>query len=253
LTYATHGPTLRSREMHMSVAHRVRNRITRGGEDRLWTYRDFIDLPGLAVAATLSRLAKNGRIRRVRKGVYYVPHVTRFGTTSPDPSNVVAAVLTSRGIAWKPSGSAAYNRLGFTTQVSPTTTFAVSRRVRLASSGSRTRLKLRPAAAVRDASADERAMLDALRDLRWIPDTTPERVVARIGDLFRSRRVSFERVARFARREPPRVRAVLGAIGNAIGARRKVLEQLKASLNPMTHFSMGLSDKLDNAREWNIR
>jgi len=239
--------------MHVSIAHRVRSRIARGGEDRLWTYRDFIDLPGLAVAATLSRLARNRHIRRVRKGVYYVPRVTRFGTTSPDPSNVAGAVLTSRGIAWKPSGPAAYNRLGLTTQVSPATTFAVSRKARLVYAGSETRLKVRPAATVRGSSADELAVLDALRDLRWIPDTTPERVLAKIGELFRTRRVSFERVVRFARKEPPRVRALLGAIGSAIGARRKILGGLKESLNPLTHFSLGLSGKLDNAREWNIR
>ena len=237
----------------MSVAHRVLNRINKGGEDRLWTYRDFIDLPGLAVAATLSRLANNGRIRRVRKGVYYLPRVTRFGTTSPDPINVTAAVLKSRGIAWKPSGPAAYNRLGLTTQVSPTPTFAVERKVRLASAGSRTTLKVRPATVVRGTSADELAVLEALRDLRWIPDSTPERVLARIGELFRSRRVSFERVARFARKEPPRVRALLGAVGSTIGSRRKVLGGLKDSLNPLTHFSLGLSGKLENAREWNIR
>jgi len=236
----------------MSVARIVLNRIKSGGEDRLWTYKDFADLPTLAVAAALSRLTKKRRIRRVRKGVYYVPRVTRFGTTNPDPSSVAAAVLTRRGIAWSPTGPAAYNRLGLTTQVSPTTTFAVSRKVRLAS-GSSTRLSLRPAAAVRGASADERAVLDALRDLRWIPDTTPENVIARIADLFRSNRVSFERVARFARREPPRVRAVLGAIGSSIGADPNILEEVKRSLNPMTHFSLGLSDKLEASREWNIR
>jgi hypothetical protein len=237
----------------MSVALKVLSRIKRGGQDRLWTYKDFADLPSLAVAAALSRLTKKGRIRRVRKGVYYVPRVTRFGTTNPDPSSVAAAVLTRRGIAWSPTGPAAYNRLGLTTQVSPTTTFAVSRKVRLTSAGASTRLSLRPAAAVRSASADERAVLDALRDLRWIPDTTPENVIARIGDLFRSNRVSFERVARFARREPPRVRAVLGAIGSSIGADPSALEELRGSLNPMTHFSLGLLDKLETAREWNIR
>lgn len=239
----------------MSVARIVLSRIKRGREDRLWTYKDFADLPSLAVAAALSRLTKRGRIRRARKGVYYVPRVTRFGATNPDPSSVAAAVLTRRGIAWNPTGLAAYNRLGLTTQVSPTTTFAVSRKVRLASVGSSTRLRLslRPGAIVRGATADERAVLDALRDLRWIPDTTPEHVIARIGDLFRSNRISFERVARFARREPPRVRAVLGAIGSSIGADLNILEELKGSLNPMTHFSLGLSDKLETAREWNIR
>jgi hypothetical protein len=235
----------------MSVARTVLKRIERGGLDRVWTYKDFADLPGLAVAAALSRLAKKGRIRRVRKGVYYVPRVTRFGTTRPDPASVAAAVLTRRGIAWRPTGLAAYNRLGLTTQISPTTTFAVSRKVRLAFAGSNTKLSLRPV--VRGANADERAVLDALRDLRWIPDTTPEHVIARIADLFRSKRISFERVAHFARREPPRVRAVLGAIGTTIGAHRHLLEELKESLNPMTHFSLGLADKLRAANEWNIR
>ena len=237
----------------MSVARIVLGRIERGGKDRLWTYKDFADLPSLAVAAALSRLAKKGDIRRIRKGVYYVPRATRFGTTNPDPATVAAAVLTRRGIAWNPTGLAAYNRLGLTAQVSPTTTFAVGRKVRLASAGSSIRLSLRPAAVVRSASADERAVLDALRDLREIPDTTPENIIARIADLFRSNRISFERVARFARREPPRVRAVLGAIGRSIAADPNVLKVLKGSLNPMTHFSLGLSDKLETAREWNIR
>jgi hypothetical protein len=235
----------------MSVARTVLKRIERGGLDRVWTYKDFADLPGLAIAATLSRLARKGRIRRVRKGVYYVPRLTRFGATNPDPASVAAAVLTRRGIAWSPTGPAAYNRLGLTTQVSPTTTFAVSRKVRLGSAGSSTKLTVRPV--VRGASADERAVLDALRDLRWIPDTTPEHVIARIAELFRSKRVSFERAACFARREPPRVRAVLGAIGASIGIRPHLLKDLKGSLNPMTHFFLGLSDKLATAREWNIR
>jgi hypothetical protein len=237
----------------MSVARTVLNRIKKGDEDCLWTYRDFADLPSLAVAAALSRLTKKGCIRRVRNGVYYVPRVTRFGTTTPAPPRVAAAVLTRRGIAWSPTGHAAYNRLGLTTQVSPTTTFAVGRKVRLASVEPSIRLLLRPAAAVRSANADERAVLDALRDLRWIPDTTPENVIARVSDLFRSNRISFARVARFARREPPRVRAVLGAIGSSIVADPNILEELKGSLNPMTHFSLGLSDKLATAREWNIR
>jgi hypothetical protein len=235
----------------MSVARVVLKRIEKSGEDRVWTYKDFADLSGLAVAAALSRLARKGRIRRVRKGVYYAPRVTRFGMTRPEPSSIAAALLRRRGIAWSPTGHAAYNRLGFTTQVSPTTTFAVSRKVRLGSAGLNTKLSFRPV--VRRASADERALLDALRDLRWIADTTPEHVIARIADLFRSKRVSFERVARFARREPPRVRALLGAIGSSIGADPHVLDGLKGSLNPMTHFSLGLSDKLETAREWNIR
>jgi hypothetical protein len=46
---------------------------------------------------------------------------------------------------------------------------------------------------------------------------------------------------------------MLGAIGSSIGADPNILEELRGSLNPMTHFSLGLLDKLETAREWNIR
>ncbi|MCI0625597.1 MAG: hypothetical protein L0387_28785 [Acidobacteria bacterium] len=238
----------------MSVAHIVLGRIKRDGEDRLWTYKDFADLPTLAVSGSTKSPDQKASHSACPKGCLLRPARYAIRNNQPGPSSVAAAVLTRRGIAWSPSGLAAYNRLGLTTQVSPTTTFAVSRKVRLTSAdGSHIKLSLRPAAVVRGASADERAVLDALRELRWIPDTTPEHVIERIADLFRSNRVSFERVARFARREPPRVRAALGAIGNSIGADANILEALKRSLNPTTHFSLRLSDKLAPAREWNIR
>jgi predicted transcriptional regulator of viral defense system len=115
-----------------SIATKVRKRIEHGGEDRLWSYPDFRGLPPLAVAAALSRLSKgpNGLLRRVRRGVYYVPKKTRFGESKPELSHVMAHLLRHRGIAYSPTGTAAYNGLGLTTQVSPRITYRVNRPVR---------------------------------------------------------------------------------------------------------------------------
>ena len=236
-----------------SLAGAVRRRIERGGSDRLWTYGHFTDIPKLAAAAALSRLTKKGIIRRVRKGVYYVPRDTRYGETNPDPTAVAAAVLKRRGIMWRASGPAAYNGLGLTTQMSPTPMFAVNRDVRSLKGGPRTNLRFRRVPVVRNLNHEERAVLDALRDVRWIPDTTPSDVVHRISDLFRSGRLSFSRVSRNSKKEPPRVRAILGAIGDYLGENPNLQEDLRKSLDPTTTFRLGISRTLPTAANWNIK
>ncbi len=236
-----------------SISSLVRAKVERGGSDRLWTYADFVSLPTLAVAATLTRMAKKGAIRRVRKGVYYTPRETRFGASVPDPSRITAAVLDRRGVAWRHSGLPAYNALGLTTQVSPVSTFAVADRLATPRTNSEGRVHLRSVASVKSMASEERAVLDALRDLKTIPDTTPAATLTRIVELFRSGRISFERVLKFGRKEPPRVRALLGVIGTILGKETEVLKPVRDSLNGTTTFKLNLAADFPEAREWNIR
>lgn len=236
-----------------SVAGKVRKRVEKGGPDKLWTYADFSSLPFGAVAAALSRLAKEGIIRRVRKGVYYSPKKTRFGELSPDPATVAAVLLKNRGIEWKPSGLPAYNGLGLTTQVSPVLTLDVPVKVYSITTGAGAKIRLRPRTTVRGLSENERAALDALRDLPRIPGSSPAEATVKIRDLFAAKRLSFNRVARLSHKEPPRVRALLGAIGSEIRADQKVLTTLRNSLNSMTTFRFaGLNAVLRSASEWRI-
>lgn len=236
-----------------SVAGRVRARIRSGRPGTLWTYSNFRDLQPLAVAAALSRLAKDGTVRRVRKGVYYSPRKTRFGELAPDATSVANAVLKRRGMEWKASGLPAYNGLGLTTQISPTVTLDIPKRIYSLRTGTDAPFRLKTAVNVRGMSNDERVSLDALRDLRRIPDTTPAEALSRLMDLFRTGRLSFDRVAIHSLNEPPRVRAMLGAIGSEIGASPHTLARLKKSLNPVTTFHVGLRESIPRAREWRIR
>jgi len=71
-------------------------------------------------------------------------------------------------------------------------------------------------------------------------------------DLIRSGRLSLKRLVRLARHEPPRVRALVGAIGSHLGA-SKAVTHLKKSLNPLTNFALNVSPVLPNATEWQIR
>lgn len=255
LTYKLFSSTLSSvrTKSNNSVAGKVRTRIRRGGPGALWTYSYFRELPPLAVAAALSRLAKEGTIRRIRKGVYYSPRKTRFGELAPEATSVAGAVLKGKRMDWKASGLPAYNGLGLTTQVSPAVTLDVPKRIYSLRTGTGAEVHLKTRATVSGVSAEERVSLDALRDLRRIPNTTPAEVLSKVTDLFRTGRLSFDRVARHSLDEPPRVRAILGAIGSEIGANPRDLDRLRKSLNPVTTFHVGLGESLPRAREWRIR
>ncbi len=108
------------------------------------------------------------------------------------------AALKSRGISAVRSGLPAYNALGLTTQVSAVPTFAVQGNVGSLRTGRKGKIRLRPVTRVHGLRSEERVVLDSLRDLRSIPDTTPEEVLPKIANLFRDARVSYERAARTA-------------------------------------------------------
>jgi Family of unknown function (DUF6088) len=95
------------------IASSVRQRIERGGE-RLWRLQDFRDLPFTAVAQALSRLTREGLLERLSKGVYYRTREATFGKSRPNPAAIQN--LASSKTAIFPSGIAAANLLGFSTQ-----------------------------------------------------------------------------------------------------------------------------------------
>lgn len=69
-----------------------------------------------AFMQAISRLAKNGKIERVSKGIYCIPQKTRFGTVLPS-DHEIADLFISHGNGVL-IGYGLYNSLGITTQVS---------------------------------------------------------------------------------------------------------------------------------------
>ena len=64
---------------------------------------------------------------------------------------------------------------------------------------------------------------------------------------------AFERLLEVSRTEPPRVRAVLGAIGEQIGQPESRLSELRESLNPLSRFDFGILAALAYARQWQAK
>lgn len=63
----------------------------------------------------------------------------------------------------------------------------------------------------------------------------------------------FERLLTAAGNEPPRVRAMLGAIGQEIGIDAEQLAKLKAGLNHLSRFDFGILRGLTDAQEWQAK
>jgi hypothetical protein len=232
------------------TASLVRQRIERGGE-HLWRFDDFCDLPFPAVAQALSRLTRAGTIERLSKGIYYRTRETAFGKSRPNPAAIQK--LASRRKTVFPAGIAAANLLGFTTQ-NPShgevATSALSLPRKLM--GEETVVHTRRPEAWASLSDTDAALLDFLRQRGKASELSPEDTVARTIKLM-AEKGRFERLLKITRSEPPRVRAMLGAIGQQIGKKTKALQPLRASLNPLSQFDFGALSGLAYAHDWQAK
>jgi hypothetical protein len=237
----------------LSIASKVERRILQSKDSQIvWTIHSFSNYPSGAVARILSRLCKKRIIKRIRKGVYYRPIKTILGASVPNQVSVATAAAAIKGQHAILGGHTAYNALGLTTQVAGKTTLVIGSPIRSSSlKNKRIRAVTRPI--YPGMVPTERAVLDALRDINHISDTTPQEIVSRVIHLLSSGKLSFERLARFAlRSEPPRVRALLGAIGEYLDDSLTLLTPLRKSLNQTTMFKIKLGNSLPSARNWNV-
>lgn len=230
-----------------SVAATVRDRVTHGKAD-YWRYSDFADLPASAVAMTLSRMAAEGVLNRVGKGVYYRPHPTAFGASGPAASAVAAQTLRA---PVHPAGLNAANVLGLTTQNPRRPEYATPASAPPQALGNAIVHTGRPASRV-GLSAEDGAILETLRERARNSDLSPQQTIGRLRRLLADED-RFRTLAAVAIEEPPRVRAMLGALGQEFGMPESVLAPLRASLNPLSRFDFGALDSLRSARQWQAK
>jgi len=227
----------------------VRSRIESGGE-RVWRLADFAGMSGMAVAQTLSRLTRQGIIQRLGKGLYYRPRQTAFGLSRPNAARIRALPGRNRTF---PAGTAAANLLGFTT-LNPA-------RVEVATDGlslprlivgKDTVIHTRRPASWRELSETDAAILDFLRNRGKASELPAEETVDKLLAYCRQPG-RFARLLKVAASEPPRVRAMLGAIGQQLGQQAGRLSILRRGLNPLSRFDFGALGALAHAKEWQAK
>lgn len=119
---------------------KIKQRIIGKGRGAIFAPLDFLDIGSRAsVDQALSRLADQGVIRRLTRGLYDYPKKSpRFGYLSPSAGDIAKAVARKDNQVLQPSPAMAANQLGLSTQVpskptymtdGPTRTKTVGRQV----------------------------------------------------------------------------------------------------------------------------
>ncbi len=106
--------------MLKAESRQVLARIYGYGRGYVFTPKDFVDLASPSnIRKILTRLKKQGKIRRLARGIYEYPAYSKLlrAPASPDPDAIARAF--ARAYGWKiiASGQTALNLLGLSTQV----------------------------------------------------------------------------------------------------------------------------------------
>lgn len=197
-----------------SVASEVREAVLKS-RDRFWRPEDFAG-SAEAVAKALSRLTCEGKLRRVRRGLYWRGTTTHLGMAPPPPDRFVYEIVDELGIG--PANWSAGLALGLSSQVPRRETIAVPGRaprnpgnVRFVSRAASTKRR------------DERlrylevALLEVLRDWDTVVEVPDDVALERIADLAVTGTLRLDRVVRASKTEPPRVRERLRRLLTALG------------------------------------
>jgi hypothetical protein len=108
-----------------TVTQQIIKRIRAKRRGWVFAPKDFIDLGSRAIVdQVLSRLTRQGIIRRLDRGVYDFPKQHAIlGTLSPDANGLARAVATKTASKILASGASAANILGISTQVPAKATY----------------------------------------------------------------------------------------------------------------------------------
>lgn len=240
----------------MTLAAQIRTRIARLNEGKTFGYADL----GIAkeeyqtAAKVLERLQTKGIIKKISKGVFYKPKQTVFGELKPDYTEQLRPYLFENGkrIAYE-TGFSLYNRLGLTTQM--------AFRIKIASRGKRISINrgalkadaVKSYAEVTEANYELLGFLDAIKDVKKIPDCTVSKAVKIISSKINNlNEKQTTELIKYALLYPPRVRALAGAILENF-TKKADTQKLKESLNPLTKIKLGLKEsELPTIQNWNI-
>ena len=155
--------------------------------------------------------------------------------------------------ALQPAGLSAANVLGLTSQVPMRPVIATtSAAMSLSQQNDRAIVKTRRPSDRRKLSQREGAVLEVLRDRASTSDVGFRQTRARLLEEI-SNEQTFRKLVQASKEEPPRVRAMLGALGEEANADPALLQRLRRSLNPLSTYDFGILRQLKTASDWQAK
>lgn len=101
----------------MTVQEQIEARVKEAETGTLFFVNDFSEFDNVYASKLLSLMASYNVLERLAKGIYYKPVVTDFGNVYPSTEKIVKAIAEHEHAEILPTGEAALNALGMSTQV----------------------------------------------------------------------------------------------------------------------------------------
>lgn len=199
-----------------STPDQILKRARSHGRGSVFTPADFLDVGSRdAVDQALSRLSRDGRLRRIARGLYDFPQVhPKLGLLAPTPDKIAKALARESGSALQIAGAYAANVLGLSTQVPARATYLTDGPSRRVVIGKRV-VDMRHASP-KHLVAPGTAVGTVVQALRHLgPDAAPSVIKAASRHLSASDRMLLSRSARQA---PAWMQPTLGQIAHSIPA-----------------------------------
>lgn len=244
-------------EEKQSVQKRVTEFIQSKTPGEIFQYNDFNLSRNefIALSKALSRLTKNGTIKRLRKGLYYKPKKTIFGELRPSEEEMIKALTqNNKKVTGYKTGVSEFNRLGLTTQV--------PRGIMIKAKGSKRKARIGNldvnykvlSQNIQLKDIDELQILDALKSIKSIPDTKIENTIIRLSSIINNMKLKDKyRLLFLSRKYNAQTRALLGAIFE-FNKDIELSNKINKTLNPLSKYKIQISDKiLPNKKSWGIK
>lgn len=243
------------------MAAEIREKIEKIPLSKIFTYRDLgVDKKNfLSAANQLSRLTKQGALRRFKKGVFYRPKITRFGEVFADSYQILETYLKrgDRRIGYI-TGMSLYHKLALTTQfVFVITVASYKRQPKL--EYHKNYLRIHPVKSYVEVTNENWKLLeflDLLRYFRVSPlDLDPKSVIAYFLDRLEKMSGSEQKLlVELVLSYPPRIRALLGALLEQ-NKNYRYLPKLRAAISPFSKYKLyyEAAQQLPIVKKWNFR
>ena len=241
----------------MSVIAEIRKTIGNFPEDFMFTASDFglkSESPA-AVVKALNRMAQAGEISKMGKGKFYKPRKTQFGVLKPTAYQIAKDFIEEDGkLVGYITGYTAFRALGLTTQISSYIQIGTNKYRRPVYRDKYTITFIKQNNSITRKNNEILVILDALRFIREIPGTTPDKACSRLKEIIKAMPIEQKDIlARCCLKYTSYVRALCGAILEDINSSVFLLDPIKKSLNGVTEYRLPISESiLPTKKNWRI-
>ena len=236
----------------MSIAQLTRDFISSFDSGKIFTYDNIPSNKKSTIAIEFSRLYKQGVIKKVSRSKYYKPKMTPFGEIEPSSKDKIESFVDTSKFSYI-AGLDSLRQLGLTTQISNDITIASDKPARRVKVDNINIRFVKSRVIVPKKYIFLLQILDALKDIKSIPDTSPSEALQRLKSIISSLDIDKQKkLATFVGRYTPRTKALLGAILKDLGLWEEAYS-IKKQLNPLTKYKLGIkANILKNKEEWSI-